>query len=377
MYDEIRARIAPLIARIEALRGHLEIDAKRARLEELERQSALPEFWADQAVAGRVLKEKGAIERTVSDWDTLRRQGEDLGVLIDLAIEVEDEAAAREAEEGIGALEGALKALETQRLLRGEFDALAAIVEITPGAGGTDAADWAQLLMRMVTRWAERRGFQIEVLDVLDGEEAGIKSASLAIRGPYAYGYLQSEIGVHRLVRISPFDNNARRQTAFAALYAYPEIDDDIEVDINPADLDISTMRSGGAGGQHVNKTESAVRIVHRPTGVAVRCDAERSQHKNKDRAMKMLKARLFQLELEKRQAAQDAANAKKMKIDFGSQIRSYVMQPYQQVKDLRTDQTTGDVSRVLDGDLQPFMEAWLAARAEGRLGDGVAADAS
>ena len=313
----------------------------------------------------------------MSDWDTLRRQGEDLGVLIDLAIEVEDEAAAREAEEGIGALEGALKALETQRLLRGEFDALAAIVEITPGAGGTDAADWAQLLMRMVTRWAERRGFQIEVLDVLDGEEAGIKSASLAIRGPYAYGYLQSEIGVHRLVRISPFDNNARRQTAFAALYAYPEIDDDIEVDINPADLDISTMRSGGAGGQHVNKTESAVRIVHRPTGVAVRCDAERSQHKNKDRAMKMLKARLFQLELEKRQAAQDAANAKKMKIDFGSQIRSYVMQPYQQVKDLRTDQTTGDVSRVLDGDLQPFMEAWLAARAEGRLGDGVAADAS
>jgi peptide chain release factor 2 len=355
--------------------GIFEVDAKRGRLDDLERQAMLPEFWTDQAMAQKVLKEKGTLERTVNDWDALRRTADDAATLIELANELGDADAAREAEQSIDQIEAALRDLESRRLLSQEHDSFNAIVDVTPGAGGTDAQDWALMLVRMVSRWAERRGFQVETLYIQDAEEAGIKAASIAIRGPYAFGYVQSEIGVHRLVRISPFDNNARRQTAFAALHAYPEIDDDIEIDINPADCEWDTMRSGGAGGQHVNKTESAVRVTHKPSGVIVRCDAERSQHKNKDRALKMLRARLYQLELDKRQAAQDVINSKKMKIDFGSQIRSYVLQPYQQVKDLRTDYTTADVSGVLDGAIQPFMEAWLAQRAEGRLGEGVSAD--
>jgi peptide chain release factor 2 len=232
------------------------------------------------------------------------------------------------------------------------------------------------MLFRMVSRWAERRGFATEVLDYAQAEEAGIRAATLAIRGPYAFGYLQSEIGVHRLVRISPFDANARRHTAFAAIAAYPEVDDTIEVDINPADIKMDTMRAGGAGGQHVNTTDSAVRLTHLPSGVVVKCSAERSQHKNRDKAMKMLRARLYQLELDKQLAARDELNSSKKRIDFGSQIRSYVLQPYQQVKDLRTGAATSNVDRVLDGDLELFMESWLAARADGSLGDGEPADA-
>jgi len=229
------------------------------------------------------------------------------------------------------------------------------------------------MLLRMVTRWAEKRGFATELLDYADAEEAGLRSATLAVRGPYAYGYLQSEIGVHRLVRISPFDQQARRHTAFAAIFVYPEIDDEIEVDLNPADIRMETMRAGGAGGQHVNTTDSAVRLIHEPTGIAVKCSAERSQHKNRDKALKMLKARLYQLELDKRLEAQAETNATKKRIDFGSQIRSYVLQPYQQVKDLRTGEVHSAVDRVLEGELDAFMESWLAARAEGTLKAGEA----
>jgi peptide chain release factor 2 len=328
----------------------------------------MPAFWDDHTGAQRVLKEKGLIERVVRDWDALAQLRDDVATLIELAQELEDPDAAAEAREKLAELGGAVHRLETRRLLSEEHDALDALVEFNPGAGGVDAADWALMLFRMVSRWAEKRGFTVEVLDYAEAEEAGIRAATLAIRGPYAYGYLQSEIGVHRLVRISPFDQNARRHTAFAAVFVYPEIDDEIEVEINPADVRMETMRAGGAGGQHINTTDSAVRLIHEPTGVVVKCSAERSQHKNRDKAMKMLKARLYQLELDKRLAAQAETNATKKRIDFGSQIRSYVLQPYQQVKDLRTGETTSSVERVLDGEIDGFMESWLAARAEGTL---------
>ncbi len=321
------------------------------------------------------MREKGGIERTLIDWKRLDAQRDDITALLDLADELEDQSSADEASAQLGALDLAIRDLESRRLLSEEQDALSAIVEINSGAGGTDAADWANMLKRMYLRWAEASGFQVEMLDEQLGDDAGIKSASFAIRGAYAYGYMQSESGVHRLVRISPFDANARRHTAFAAVAAYPEVDDNIEIHINPADIEMQTMRASGAGGQHVNTTDSAVRLIHHPTGIAVLCRAERSQHKNRDKAMKMLRAKLYQLELDKQLSAQAAVNAKKKKIDFGSQIRSYVMQPYQQVKDLRTGETVGDVTRVLDGELKRFMESWLAARAEGTLGESMKAD--
>ncbi len=310
------------------------------------------------------------MERIVKDWDSLKEQVDDIATLLEMAVEMEDDETAEEAMGLITELNKDLASLETRRLLSGEQDRMDAIIEINPGAGGTDAADWAEILLRMYTRWAEQSGFTVELLDRQMAEEAGIRTASLAIRGDFAYGYIQSEVGVHRLVRISPFDQNARRHTAFAAVYAYPEIDDDIDIEVNPADVELQTMRASGAGGQHVNTTDSAVRLTHRPSGIVVKCSAERSQHKNRDKAMKMLKARLYQAEIERRQEVASEANSKKMRIDFGSQIRSYVMAPYQLVKDLRTSHSVGDVDRVFDGQLTGFMEAWLAARAEGELAD-------
>jgi len=335
----------------------------------------VPAFWDDQARAQRVLNEKGLLERVVKDFEALAQVRDDIATLLELAQEMEDADTAQEARDKIPELDKGVRELETRRLLSEEQDAMDAIVEFNPGAGGIDAADWAEMLFRMISRWGERHAFQVEVLEYSPADEAGIKSASIAIRGPYAFGYLQSEIGVHRLVRISPFDQQARRHTAFAAVAAYPEIDDTIEIDINPADIRMETMRAGSAGGQHVNTTDSAVRLIHEPTGVVVKCSAERSQHKNRDKAMKMLRARLYQLELDKRLEAQAELNAQKKKIDFGSQIRSYVLQPYQQVKDLRTGETSGSVDKVLDGEIDAFMESWLAARAEGTLGQGASAD--
>ncbi len=353
--------------------GSFDVRSKDERLAELDKQAELPEFWADPDAAQKILREKGAVERTVADWRALAAARDDVSTLLELAEEMEDPDTANEARGLVAQLAKALTKLETQRLLSGEMDANDAIIEVHAGEGGTDAADWAEMLLRMYSRWAERRGFSVELLDRSEGDEAGIRSAAFAIRGPYAFGYLQSENGVHRLVRISPFDSNARRQTAFAAVSTYPEVDDDIDIQINEADIEAQTMRSGGAGGQHVNKTESAIRLIHKPSGVVVKCSAERSQHKNRDKAMKMLKARLYQIEVEKRASAQAEVEAGKKRIGFGSQIRSYVLAPYQQVKDLRTEETTSDVQGVLDGNLDRFMETWLASKAEGTLGEGSA----
>jgi peptide chain release factor 2 len=266
----------------------------------------------------------------------------------------------------LDALEARTRALEFQRMLSEEGDESSAIVEINPGAGGTDAADWADMLKRMYIRWAERQGHKVKVVDEQLSDEGGIGSCTLSIEGSYAYGYLKAEIGVHRLVRISPFDQAARRHTAFASVAVFPEIDDDIEIDINESDLQIDTFRSTGAGGQHVNTTDSAVRITHLPTNTVVVCRSERSQHKNKHTAMKLLRAKLFNAELERRRAAAEQQHSQKKRIEWGSQIRSYVLHPYRLVKDLRTDAETGNVDRFLDGDITAFMEAWLIQRAGG-----------
>ncbi len=289
----------------------------------------------------------------------------DIEVFIELAREgepVEDECA-----EELQALGERLDAIETESLLSGEHDQSNAIVTLNAGAGGTEAQDWARMLQRMYTRWAERKGFEHEISHMQEGEEAGIKSASMILKGEYAFGLMQSEIGVHRLVRISPFDSNARRHTSFASVFVYPEIDDQIEIDIRPDDLRVDTYRASGAGGQHVNMTDSAVRITHLPTNIVVQCQNERSQHKNKATAMKMLRARLYDLEMRKKRSEADKIEASKLGIDFGSQIRNYVLAPYRLVKDLRSQLEFGNVDRVLDGDLDPFMHAFLVYTKTGR----------
>ena len=311
-----------------------------------------------------MLREKAALERVVKQWSRLNDQSEECDALLDLYEEEPDSELLAEAVLVQGAIELGTQRLEIQRLLGDEHDPNGAILEINSGAGGTDASDWAEMLKRMYLRWADRRGFKSRLVDEQHHDEAGIKSCTIEIDGDYAYGYLKAEIGVHRLVRISPFDAAARRHTAFASVSAYPDIDDSIEVEINPSDLRIDTFRASGAGGQHINTTDSAVRIVHLPTNIVVSCQNERSQHKNKATAMKMLRTKLYQHEMDKRQADIDAANAEKKRIEWGSQIRSYVLHPYRLVKDTRTGFEIGNADRVLDGDLDPFMEAWLAQRA-------------
>jgi peptide chain release factor 2 len=284
----------------------------------------------------------------------------DAEVLLELAEEASDEASAKEAEGQVAQIRKSLDELEFKRMLSGELDAGGAIVQIQSGAGGVDASDWAQMLMRMLLRYCERKGWKVDVVEETPAEEAGIKGATFTVAGDYAYGLLKAEDGVHRLVRVSPFDANARRQTSFAAVRVTPDIDDDIEVNINPADLRIDTYRAGGAGGQHVNKTDSAVRITHMPTGIVVQCQNERSQHANKDKAFKLLRARLYDYELAKREEKAAAEAKNRLDIEWGSQIRSYVLFPYQQVNDHRTEVKTSDVNGVLDGDLDDLIRTYL-----------------
>ena len=330
------------------------------KIAEFEAQTAEPDFWNDVANTAIVLKEKARLTRVVDSFSELLSAFEDAETMLELAKEMDDEDSLNEGTTMLTELAPKVRQFELQQMLSGEADECAAILEINSGAGGTDASDWAEMLKRMYLQWASSMGFKVKLVDEAAHEEAGIKSCTVEITGPFAYGYLKAEIGVHRLVRISPFDSNSRRHTAFASVAAYPQVDDNIEIDIVESDLRIDTYRASGAGGQHVNTTDSAVRITHTPTKIVVQCQNERSQHKNKATAMKMLRAKLYQHEMEKRQAEADEVNANKKAIEWGSQIRSYVMHPYRMVKDLRTGVEQGNTDRVLDGDLMGFMEAWL-----------------
>ncbi len=324
---------------------------------------AEPGFWDKPDEAQKVVARLKSTKRTIDDYGARAASTSSLGELLDMAESEGDPAMLAEIETELGTLESQVADLETRSLLTGVHDRFAAIVIIHPGAGGTESQDWAEMLMRMYQRWAERRGFKVTLLDYQAGDEAGIKDATLEIDGEFAYGRLRAESGVHRLVRISPYDANARRHTSFSSISVLPVLDDTIKVEIAPGDLRIDTMRAGGAGGQHVNKTESAVRITHLPTGLVVQSQAERSQHRNKDAAMKILMARLFVLKEAEARAKTEALAGPKKDIDFGSQIRSYVLQPYTMANDHRTETKISDVHRVLDGDIDPFIDAWLKSQ--------------
>ncbi len=326
---------------------------------------AAPGFWTSPEKSQQVMQERKRLEEALGKERLLARATSDLDTLFELGREGEDVAAeiAREMEE----FSRRLSQIEDSMLLAGENDARSAILTIHPGAGGTESQDWAEMLLRLFLRWAERKNFESVVTDRLEGEGAGIKSATVEINGEYAYGLLQSEVGVHRLVRISPFDSAARRHTSFASVFVYPQIDDEITIDIRPEDLRVDTFRASGAGGQHVNRTDSAIRMTHLPTGIVVQCQNERSQHKNRASALKQLRARLFEFELEKKRAEEKKLEDSKLDINFGSQIRSYVLAPYRLVKDHRTKLAVGDVDRVLDGDLDDFIHAYLVWRKTGK----------
>jgi peptide chain release factor 2 len=342
-------------------------------MERLETRMTAEDFWRDQDAAQKALQRRKRLE---ADLDLLRRlrvQEDDTRVLLEWLEAGED--VGQDLEASLAGLQATVEGAEFQKMLGGEHDRANAILTINSGAGGTESQDWAEMLLRMYLRWADRRGYKRELTDIQAGEEAGIKSATVMVQGEYAYGYLSAEAGVHRLVRISPFDSAARRHTSFASVFAWPEVDEDIKVEIQEKDLRVDTYRSSGAGGQHVNVTDSAVRITHLPTGIVVSCQNERSQIRNREVAMKVLKARLYDLELQKQRARLDAVEASKKDIAFGSQIRSYVMHPYRMVKDHRTRHESGNVDRVMDGDLDDFIKATLISRARGTLLEGGAAE--
>jgi len=319
------------------------------------------------------MQRRRRVEDDLALQRSLQRRGDDLAVLFEWAEGGEDVTA--DVARGLQELRQEVEAAETKKMLGGEHDRTNAIVTIHPGAGGTESQDWAEMLLRMYLKWSERRGFKRDIIDYQPGEEAGIKSATMLLAGDYAYGLMSAEAGVHRLVRISPFDQAARRHTSFASVFVWPELPEDVDIEVEEKDLRIDTYRSSGAGGQHVNVTDSAVRITHLPTGIVVSCQNERSQHKNRAQAMKVLKARLFDLKTKEQQARLEQLGGEKRDIAFGSQIRSYVLQPYQMIKDHRTKMEVGDIHRVLDGDLDPFIKTYLMQKASGTLGTPAAAD--
>ncbi|MFD2258968.1 peptide chain release factor 2 [Chelativorans composti] len=370
----MRTETANLVSEIkqalDLLRGFFDWDEAVKRLQYLNSRAESSDLWNDPQEAQKLMRERQTLEDNINAINGFEQELNDNVELIELGEMEGDDAIVQEAEQAIRDLRRQIADRQIETLLSGEADGNDTYLEIHAGAGGTESQDWASMLMRMYIRWAERRGMKVETLELHEGEEAGIKSATLLIKGHAAYGWLKTESGVHRLVRISPFDSNARRHTSFASVWVYPVIDDSIEINIPESDVRIDTYRSSGAGGQHVNTTDSAVRITHIPTGIAVSCQQERSQHKNRAKAWEMLRARLYELELKKREEAANATEASKGEIGWGHQIRSYVLQPYQLVKDLRTGVESPSPQDVLDGDLDEFMKAALSQRVTGNVAE-------
>ena len=367
-YDVYKQKLTALGPRLDSLAAALDLEGARREVEELEEKTNDPNFWNDVSGSQKVLQRTKQLKNKLENHQRLVGQWEDLTTLVEMAMEEDDESLLPEVSEGFSRLEGALEEANLATLLTGEYDNSNAILSLHPGAGGTEAQDWCQMLYRMYTRWAERHNFTVKTLNYEDDDEAGIKSAAISIEGENAYGFLRSENGVHRMVRISPFDANARRQTSFAAVEVMPEIDDDTSVEIRQEDIEMQVYRASGAGGQHVNKTSSAVRLIHRPTGVVVASQQERSQVQNRENCMKMLRAKL--MEMKAQQHAEKISDIKgvQMKIEWGSQIRSYVFMPYTLAKDTRTGFENGNINAVMDGDLDGFINAYLTASATGEL---------
>nr|WP_314267581.1 peptide chain release factor 2 [uncultured Moellerella sp.] len=359
--NPVKNQIQDLSERTRVLRGYLDYDAKKERLEEVNAELEQPDVWNEPERAQALGKERSSLEAIVETIDLLTQGLEDVEGLLELAVEADDEETFNEAEAELVILDEKLNQLEFRRMFSGEYDNANCYLDLQAGSGGTEAQDWASMLMRMYLRWAESRGFKTEIIEESDGDVAGLKSATIKIIGEYAYGWLRTETGVHRLVRKSPFDSGGRRHTSFSSAFIYPEVDDDIDIEINPADLRIDVYRASGAGGQHVNKTESAVRITHIPTNTVTQCQNDRSQHKNKDQAMRQMKAKLYELEVQKKNADKQVMEENKSDIGWGSQIRSYVLDD-SRIKDLRTGVETRNTQAVLDGDLDKFIEASLKA---------------
>ncbi|WP_442918181.1 peptide chain release factor 2 [Magnetococcus sp. PR-3] len=366
MEENIQKTFEAIGEKLALLKGHLNYEQGKERLSELESLAQDPDLWGDADRAKKVMTEKNRLEKTIGEWDALDTETSDARDLLEMAQEEGDKDMVAEVTAQVTEILTRLEGLELARMLSGEADGNNCFIEIHPGAGGTESQDWASILLRMYLRYCEKSGFKTEEIDYQAGDEAGIKSVTIKVEGEFAYGYLKVESGVHRLVRISPFDSSARRHTSFTSVNIYPEIDDSIEVEILDKDLRVDTFRASGAGGQHVNKTDSAIRLTHQPTGIVVQCQSGRSQHRNRDEAMKMLRARLFQLEMEKRAEAAQAAADAKSDIAWGHQIRSYVLAPYRLVKDLRTNYETGNTDAVLDGGLDGFIKAALSQRIGG-----------
>ncbi|MDR1110290.1 MAG: peptide chain release factor 2 [Deltaproteobacteria bacterium] len=364
MLLDLKPQVKELTDRLTVLRGIFDLGAIDSRLAELNDQMGQPNFWENPQTAQAVGQEHTRLSEKLNAWRKLDSEGEDLALLLDLALEENDETQFKDIADQMAALKSDLDVYEIRRTLSEPNDSNNAIMDIHAGAGGTEAQDWAQMLLRMYLRYADRSDFKAQIIDRLDGDEAGLKSVTLTISGPYAFGLLRTEVGIHRLVRISPFDSQSRRHTSFASVFVTPEVNDDIVIEINEKDLRIDTYRASGSGGQHVNKTSSAVRITHLPTNIVVQCQDEKSQHRNKDLAMKVLRARLYQLEQDKKAAEVKKMHDNKKDIAWGSQIRSYTLQPYRLIKDHRTGFESGNVDAVLDGDISGFIQAFLLDQA-------------